>query len=436
MPAPLPIFALSFSLAATCALAAVAPPTNEQIDRAVEAYRKQTGGEHTRDNPRVGELLKDFSIREMSAAHFERLGILLDLAPLDMRAAFHDHLTRIAHSDKTEEGAAAAAQIVRLIELPDEHAPPGAVEEFESARVGALIAAAEHPGFARAVQAGRGTIVYSYMFFYATDRRIIERGVVSKLAANVTDRWPEAHIDDLLAFAEGIIAPEARVDRATIDRVRAAATTIAQRIIARPETEEQTREGLLAAVGAINSAAAKGELVGGRAPALEFLWRSGTDRPGSLADLAGRVVVLDFWATWCGPCIASFPHLRDLRERFRGAPVEIIGVTSLQGWILDPKAKDPAARRIRGLSPEEELRRLAQWVRDMDMTWTVAVSKQPVFNAEYGVRGLPTVVIIDAAGVVRHAGLSPDDDQLAARIAALLAEIGASAPPATDSPAR
>lgn len=432
MIAPLAIVALCFAHELTAAhpAPAAAPPTNEQIDRAVEAFRKQTDGGHTRDDPRVGELLKDFSIPEMSAAHFERMGILVDVAPREMRAAFHDRLVLIAQDDRTEEGAAAAAQIVRLIELPDENAPPGAAEDFENARAEALIAAAEHPGFARAVRAGRGTIVYTYLFFYASNERIVQRGIAAKLAALVTDQWPEQHIDDLLAFTEGIISPAAKVDRPTIDRVRAASTAVAQRIIARPETDEQTRDGLLAAVGAINSAAARGRLVGGRAPTLDFLWRSGADRPGSLADFAGKVVVLDFWATWCGPCIASFPHLRQLRRQFDGSPVEIIGVTSLQGWILDPKAKDPAARRVRGLAPEEELRRLAQWARDMDMTWTVAVSRQPVFNTDYGVRGLPTVVILDSEGIVRHAGLSPDDDRLAAYVRTLLAEMNQRTDPA------
>ena len=56
------------------------------------------------------------------------------------------------------------------------------------------------------------------------------------------------------------------------------------------------------------------------------------------------------------------------------------------------------------------------------------MSKQPVFNPEYGVRGLPTVVIIDANGVVRHAGLSPTDERLNGFVDALLVEMGESAP--------
>lgn len=416
------------ALFALAGAAVAAPPTNEQIDAALAAYRTIAAGEHPRDDARIGDLFRRVSIEEMSAAQFERLGIVLDVAPLEMRARFRDRLRQIARTDTSADGAAAAAHLVRLIDLPSDDAPPDAAENFERDRADALIAAADHPGFAEAVKAGRGTIVYYYMFFYAANEHVRTNRLAARLAAHVNDQWPPAALDDLLAFTEGVIAPDSGLERAAVDRVRAVATRLAQAEIARPGTDEERRTGLLDAVGAINSAAARGELVGGPAPALDFLWCNARPPAASLADFKGRVVVLDFWATWCGPCVAAFPHMRELRERFRHAPVEIVGVTSLQGWILDPRAKDPAARRVRGLSPDDELKRLAAWAADMEMTWTVAVSRQPVFNADYGVRGLPTVVIVDARGVVRHAGLSPADGTLAARVEALLAEQSSPAP--------
>ena len=134
---------------------------------------------------------------------------MLDLAPRQMRAMFRERLEQIARDDRSVNGAAAAAQIVRLFELPGDDAGPEAAEQFERDRADALIAAARHPGYAEAVKAGRGTLVYTYLFFYAANERIVKSGIASTLASHVNDNWSEEHLDDLLAFTEAIVAPEA-----------------------------------------------------------------------------------------------------------------------------------------------------------------------------------------------------------------------------------
>src|ERR1039457_5194390 len=53
-------------------------------------------------------------------------------------------------------------------------------------------------------------------------------------------------------------------------------------------------------------------------PAAELSWDK----------LKGKVVVLEFWATWCGPCVKAIPHLNDLAEQFKDKPVVFISVTS------------------------------------------------------------------------------------------------------------
>ena len=68
-----------------------------------------------------------------------------------------------------------------------------------------------------------------------------------------------------------------------------------------------------------------------QAPAFELQDAAG--KPLRLADLAGRVVLLDFWATWCGPCQKSMPWMIELAEKYRDAGLTIVGVSmDEEGW--------------------------------------------------------------------------------------------------------
>ena len=66
--------------------------------------------------------------------------------------------------------------------------------------------------------------------------------------------------------------------------------------------------------------------VGTRQPLLDVTTLIGNRRP-TWSELGGRVVIVDFWATWCGPCIASFPKLNELKSQSSGKPVEFLSVS-------------------------------------------------------------------------------------------------------------
>lgn len=168
-------------------------------------------------------------------------------------------------------------------------------------------------------------------------------------------------------------------------------------------------------------------LQGKPAAEIEFTWstREGLKK---LSDLRGNVVVLDFWATWCGPCIATFPQVRKEVEHFRGAPVVFLGVTSLQGKVhrLEAKPIDVANQ------PEREYALTAEFKKKFEMTWDIAFSAERVFNPHYAVQGIPSVAIIAPDGTLRHVALHPGtpESALGEKVTALLKEFGLTPPPA------
>lgn len=96
----------------------------------------------------------------------------------------------------------------------------------------------------------------------------------------------------------------------------------------------------------------------------------------TLDALVGRTVVLEFWATWCGPCLASMPHLAELAETFDGEPIEFILITT------------------------EETDLIEAFLAKRELPGNVVIDEDgSVFDA-YRVRGIPRTIVIDADGVV------------------------------------
>lgn len=139
-------------------------------------------------------------------------------------------------------------------------------------------------------------------------------------------------------------------------------------------------------------------LAGKPAPEIAFQW-STREGLGKLSDLKGKVVMLDFWATWCGPCVATFPKVRELQAHYAGRDdVVILGVTSIQGRVVGLQAQPISTRG----DPQREMALMKDYIQAKDITWIIAFSTENVFNPDYGVMGIPHVAIVAPDGTVRH----------------------------------
>ena len=138
-------------------------------------------------------------------------------------------------------------------------------------------------------------------------------------------------------------------------------------------------------------------------------------KPVKLSDLRGRVVLLDFWATWCAPCLYTMPKLKTLHDRFKKDGLTVIGLTQFFGRAGD-----------KVLTPEEELEHLRSYKKDLKLPYAFAVAADEDNDVRYGVRSIPTAFLLDRRGRVRYisvgAGGASHHKELSDNIKRLLAE--------------
>ncbi|HRF59193.1 MAG TPA: TlpA disulfide reductase family protein [Fimbriimonadaceae bacterium] len=117
----------------------------------------------------------------------------------------------------------------------------------------------------------------------------------------------------------------------------------------------------------------------------------------------GKVVILDFFAHWCGPCIRSFPDLKNLYEANKDKGLVVVGVTSYYGFYKQENAQK------RDMEKDTEFAKMGEFIKDHSMTWPVIYTDKANYDL-YGVSGIPHVVLIDKKGAVHKikVGYSPD----------------------------
>lgn len=136
--------------------------------------------------------------------------------------------------------------------------------------------------------------------------------------------------------------------------------------------------------------ATKVSLLGQSAPEISIgVWLN--SGPLSLAGLRGRVVLLEFFATWCRECEALFPRLKRLHEERAGDGLSVIALT--RHYLAYGRGEEERAK---------ELDLIRAFAEKHEMSYPVGVSEDEREQELYGATGLPAVVLIDRKGVVRH----------------------------------
>jgi len=124
-------------------------------------------------------------------------------------------------------------------------------------------------------------------------------------------------------------------------------------------------------------------------PAPQFQLQSMAGAPVSLAQYKGQVVMINFWASWCGPCRQEMPILEKLYDKYKPMGFTMVGVN------VEPNSKDAM-----------------EWLKVTPVTFPILFDTKSEVSKAYQVQGMPNTVIVDRKGNLRwlHRGYKAGDE--------------------------
>lgn len=126
-------------------------------------------------------------------------------------------------------------------------------------------------------------------------------------------------------------------------------------------------------------------------PAPDFTLQTVSGEPVALSELRGQPVVLNFWATWCGPCRAEMPELQRLHERLAPAGVVVLGVNQSE-------------------RPET----VGAYREALGIDFPTAMDQRLGVSRAFGVNSIPTTFFVDRDGIIRNIFIGPMTDAVLA----------------------
>ncbi len=123
----------------------------------------------------------------------------------------------------------------------------------------------------------------------------------------------------------------------------------------------------------------------GRVEAPDFLLRTLDGQNRSLQQDRGKVVLINFWATWCPPCIREMPSMQRLYDKFQPQGLEVVAISVDQG------------------NPDS----VRKFAEDLELNFPIVLDPEQVAKQAYEVRALPTSYLIDRKGRVVAVGMGP-----------------------------
>jgi peroxiredoxin len=149
------------------------------------------------------------------------------------------------------------------------------------------------------------------------------------------------------------------------------------------------RHAILAAILAISTVLTPVARAAAPAPAPDFTLPARDGGNVRLSDLRGQVVMINFWATWCGPCRQEMPLLQQIQAKYEPLGFTLVGIN------VEP---DSAAAMT--------------WLKQVSVSFPILFDQKNVVAEQFGVQGMPSSVFVDRAGNVRyvHRGYQPGDE--------------------------